>query len=368
MLKQTKNTQPKFKKINEFKEADSKFLRGEKSECIKASAEVFKKNFKKLGMVKAVKTIDLVSAAYPTSFAYAGAAIGLNPYVNINNRLIIVQFLDFNDNLKTFLWEPTIKEGSARAPFYKQLIKKYGEFLSYKILTKEFHTLEQALDKVGIKPEQVDYVSFDHLHVQDLRTLMGTNKPLVNETEPRKPFFPNAKFIFQKKEFDTLRSPHPMQWAWYVTDSSEDLNEDNMVLIEGDILLGKGIALLSTPGHTDGNHSLCINTPEGIWVSSENGVSMDSYFPEYSKIPGLKSYSRFYKREVILNSNTLEDSIDQYDSMLKEKYVADIYTKDPRFRNILPSSEVGNYLRQWPVIPIIQMKGINYGEIQNESS
>ena len=33
---------------------------------------------------------------------------------------------------------------------------------------------------------------------------------------PRPPFFPNAKFLFQRKEVDTFGSLHPMQWAWYV--------------------------------------------------------------------------------------------------------------------------------------------------------
>ena len=48
-------------------------------------------------------------------------------------------------------------------------------------------------------------MSFDHLHVQDLRLIMGTTRPVLGESEPRKPFFPNAKFLFQRKEVDTFR-------------------------------------------------------------------------------------------------------------------------------------------------------------------
>ena len=40
------------------------------------------------------------------------------------------------------------------------------------------------------------------------------------------------------------------------------------------------------------------------------------------EIPGVRKYAEFFNREVVLNSNTLEDSIDQYDSMLKEKALA----------------------------------------------
>ena len=107
-----------------------------------------------------------------------------------------------------------------------------------------------------------------------------------------------------------------------------------MVLVDGDVELGKGVALVWTPGHTDGNHSLCINTEDGVWVSSENGVAADNWHPHLSKIPGVRKSAEFFGREVILNSNTLEDSIDQYDSMLKEKALADPNKRDPRSQRL----------------------------------
>ena len=119
---------------------------------------------------------------------------------------------------------------------------------------------DEALAKVGLRPEDVDYVSFDHLHVQDLRFVLGTTEPIPGEAAPRPPLFPNAKLIAQRKEWDTFASLHPMQWAWYVEEGTKDLITDNVVLIDGDVELGKGVALVWTPGHTDGNHSLCINT------------------------------------------------------------------------------------------------------------
>ena len=101
-----------------------------------------------------------------------------------------------------------------------------------------------------------------------------------------------------------------------------------------------GVALAWTPGHTDGNQSLVLNTPDGVWVSSENGVAADNWHPHLSKIPGLRKEAEFMGREVILNSNTLEDSIDQYDSMVKEKALADPNRADPRWLNVFPSSEL----------------------------
>ncbi len=351
--------------FDDFAEVDQVWPRGDRLDAVREAATRFRERFATPdNRIDAVQTVDLASAAYPTKFALAGAAKGLNPYINIINRLVIVQFEDFDGKLRTLAWEPTIAEGAAEAPFYDQLLHRYGEFLSYKVFATFSHTVAEAVAVCGLTPADIDYVSFDHLHVQDLRLTMGTTKPINGEPEPRAPFFPNAKFLFQRKEVDTFRAIHPMQWAWYVPGGMDDVIEDNMVLLDGDVELGKGVALLHTPGHTDGNHSLVINTPEGVYVSSENGVSADSWQPSLSKIPGVKKYAEFWNREVILNSNTLEDTLDQYDSMVKEKAIADANAQDPRWLNVFPSSEMAPYRRQWPVVPSFWHGGMNHGRIQ----
>jgi hypothetical protein len=78
----------------------------------------------------------------------------------------------------------------------------------------------------------------------------------------------------------------------------------------------------------------------------------------------VKAQAEFFNREVILNSNTLEDSIDQYDSMVKEKCLADANRDDPRFFNVFPSSEMESWRRQWPVVPTFVYGGMNYGVLQ----
>jgi hypothetical protein len=349
--------------FHEFDEANAAWPRGDRLDAIRAAAGEFRRRFKEQGQVTGVRTVDLVSAGYPARYAFGGAAKGINPFINILNRMVVVRFRDFEGEPKTLVWEPTVPEGSAEAPFYAQLIERYGEWLSNNVLATEYNTVEQALAKCGVGPGDVDYVTFDHLHVQDLRILMGTTRPVEGEPEPRKPFFPNAKFLFQRKEVDTLRSPHPMQWAWYVPGGMDHVIDDELVLIDGDVELGPGVALMWTPGHTDGNQSLVLSTPEGIWVSSENGVCADNWHPHLSKIPGIKREAEFMGREVILNSNTLEDSIDQYDSMVKEKAVADPNRHDPRWMNVFPSSEMPALRRQWPVVPSFTYGGINYGTL-----
>ncbi len=304
-----------------------------------------------------MRTIDLVAAGYPAGYAFNHVAFALNPFLAICNRLLLIRFKDCEGKSKLLAWEPTIPENSVKAPFFAELIKFYGEFLSNTLFKTEYNNLSQALARAGVKAEDVDYVAFDHLHVQDVRGLIGTADGSI------KPVFPNAKLIVQPKELDTVYEPHPMQHAWYVPDSGKGVATERLLPIEGDVLLGTGIALIATPGHTDGNVSLVINTDDGIWVSSENGVAIDNWFPEHSKIPGLKRHMRDFGREVILNANTLEDPQDQYNSMLLEKTLADVSKKDPRFTQVLPSTELLPWTRNWPCKPALFQGGINYGTL-----
>lgn len=351
--------------FHEFDEANATWPRGDRLEAIRTAADEFRRRFKGQAQIRGVRTVDLVSAGYPTRYAFGGAARGaVNPYLNILNRLVVVQFEDFEGETKLLCWEPTVPEGSSEAPFYAQLIERFGERLSRTVLSTQYNTVAEALALCGLTPEDVDYVSFDHLHVQDLRILMGTTRPVEGEREPRKPFFENARFLFQRREVDTFRSPHPMQRAWYVPRGMEHVIEDRMVLLDGDVELGAGVALAWTPGHTDGNQSLVLNTADGVWVSSENGVAADNWHPHLSKIPGLRKEAEFMGREVILNSNTLEDSIDQYDSMVKEKALADPNRTDPRWMNVFPSSELAAWRRQWPIVPSFAYGGMTYGAIE----
>jgi hypothetical protein len=339
------------REVEEFKDAHTLWPRGDRPEAIRAAAEQFRARFKEQGEVLSVQTVDLVAAGYPLNFAFGGAAKGVNPYLSILNRLVVIRFEDFDGAEKVLAWEPTVPEGSQEAPFYGQLIQRYGERVS-NLLATYYNDIGQALAKCGLKPEDVDYIAFDHLHVQDPRMMLGT------DTQPA--YYPNAKMLAQRAEVDTFKSIHPTQWAWYVEGGMDGVPDDRVILLDGDVEIGKGLAFLATPGHTDGNMSLCVNTPRGIWVSSENGVAADNWQPQLSKIPGVRKWAEFFNRDVVMNSNTLEDSLDQYDSMVKEHAVADPDPRDPRWKQVFPSSELARFKRQWPVVPTHFFGGIEY--------
>ena len=54
----------------------------------------------------------------------------------------------------------------------------------------------------------------------------------------------------------------------------------------------------------------------------------------------MADYARATGVEVILNGNTLENSIDQYISMVQEKTIAGPSQRNPDYPNVFPSSEL----------------------------
>jgi len=337
--------------IEEFDGLFEVWPRGRRLEEIRAAADAYRRRFKQQGQIVAARSVDIATAPYLTKYAFHGAAITANPYMSMTNRMVVIRYEDFAGVPRTLVWEPTEPEGSAEAPFYAQLVQRSARNPLYRALERliyrEYIRPEQALAQAGVQPEEVDFISFDHLHVQDPRLIL--------------PHFPNARLLVQRREIATLQSLHPMQWFWYVEGALEGIAEDRLVLLDGDVELGPGVSIIWTPGHTDGNHSLAINTPDGVWVSSENGVACDNWQPELSRIPGVRRYALSQRREVCPNANTLEDALDQYDSMVKEKTLADHSPRAPQWKQILPSSELVSWRRQWPVVPTHRHGGISYG-------
>lgn len=368
---------PTFRPIPEFEGVHDIWPRGARLSAVREAARAYRKRFLTQGEVLGVRSFDIAAAPYPSQYAFQNYSMHVNPMINIINRMIVIQYEDFNGVARTLVWEPTVADGSKKAGFYSNLVgngdgpewfnkamvrvRKLG---GEKFLAKYYHEPEDILPSLGMSNEDVDYISFDHLHVQDPRMIVGSTDTPPPGAKPYEPLFPHARLLVHEAELGTFEALHPMQSAWYVDGGMNGVDREALATFKGDVEIGKGVTLLWTPGHTDGNHSLCLNTPDGVWISSENGMAADSWQPELSKIPGLKSHAEFFGREVVLNANTLEDSMDQYDSMIKEKEMASYSPRDSRWKQILPSSECAPWKRQWPLNPTMLHGGIDYGRLE----
>lgn len=355
--------------IPEFDGVHDVWPRGDRLRAVREAAAAYKTRFKAQGQVRAVKSVDIAAAPYPVKYAFHNAvSVPSMPLISMINRMIVVQYDDWDGRPRTLVFEPTVPDGSAEAPFYRNLRKLVqkvpGGKLAERVMLKYYNEPGDVLAGLGLTGADIDFCTFDHLHVQDPRMILGSSRAIAGESAPRRPLFGDARMLVHSRELATLRSLHPMQWAWYVEDGLDGVDPDRFVTFDADLELGPGVALLWTPGHTDGNHSLVLNTPDGVWVSSENGIALDNWQPELSRIPGVRRYHREFGREICPNANTLEDSLDQYDSMVKEKTMADPCKADPRWLQILPSTELAPWKRFWPIVPTYVHGGIAYGRVR----
>lgn len=283
------------------------------------------------GAARCVRTAELATFPYPTRYGLQGAAATPVPYVFMQNRMQLVQ-VNAGTRVISILVNPTDPERSAAAPYFARLEERYGR-LARKVLGAVHANVPQVLAGWGVAPEQIDYVTFDHLHVQDVRGL------LAPDTTGRA-FLPNAKLLVQRAELDTLANLHPLQAEWYIPACLSGVPADRIVALSGDYAIGGGFAIVRTPGHTWGNHTLVVVTDRGAWTISENGICVDAYAPGISEIRGVAKHARELGVEVILNANTREATLEQYTSMVLEKTVADSVPDRPELPQHLASSEL----------------------------
>jgi glyoxylase-like metal-dependent hydrolase (beta-lactamase superfamily II) len=279
------------------------------------------------GAARCVRTADIATFPYPTRYGLQDVAASPAPYLFLRNRMQLVQVMA-NGRLVTILVNPTDPERALAAPYFARMRARYGA-IAQKLLSTAHAMVPAALAGWGIAPDAVDYVTFDHLHTQDLRGLLAPGGLL-----------PNARLLVQRGELDTLAGLHPLQVEWYIPDALAGLAPDRIIALDGDYLIGSGFALVRTPGHTIGNHSLVVVTDRGAWTISENGICVDAYAPGISRIRGLARHARDTGVEVILNANTREHSLDQYTSMVLEKTLADPVADRPELPQHFPSSEL----------------------------
>lgn len=304
--------------------------------------------------VRLFRSFDLVKVPYPTKYALREACSLPVPYVHILNRLFVVQ-VDTHDGVKTILGEPLDRRGNAETPFFKRLAAPLGgaDGVIAGRVWPVLGDVAQILEQLGIAPADVDYVTYDHLHTQDLRQWLGSHD--------RAPFFPNAKLLVMRQEWASVHGLLPTQQEWYCPNGVDGVAEDRVIQLDGDVMIGESFALVHTPGHTEGNHSLVAKTSEGIFVSSENGVAPECYAPEHSRISGVARWARRTGSEVVLNGNTLEGSVDQYISMVQEKEIAGPSARNPDFPNVAPSSELSPHPLSPGLSPTFRVGEISLG-------
>lgn len=329
----------------------------ERVENVREAAQDFRKTMLAKPKVRFYKTIELVRVPYPAKYAYLNAFSLPTPLVHLCNKLFVIQF-DSSEGIKTLLVSPSDWENQRETPFFAQLDQSAGVLSSSleKVVVKGKNTVLGALEQLGLRPEDIDYITYDHLHTQNLTRWLGGKGQAA--------LLPNAKLLVMREEWESTLSLLPWQNQWYCPEGIAGIDLNRVVLLDDSVFLGDGsVALMRTKGHTEGNHSIVAHTDQGLLVTSENGVAMDSYAPQHSKMAGLADYAKRTQSEVIINGNTLECANDQYLSMIQEKTVAGPWPKDERFFNMALSSETDGFWLFPGTTPTVRMGQLEFGTL-----
>ena len=133
---------------------------------------------------------------------------------------------------------------------------------------------------LGLAPEDIDFVMCTHLHVDHV----GWNTQLVDGRWV--PTFPNARYVFQKTEYDHWqqnRDHHGVDGAF--EDSVLPVVEAGRAdLVAGDFAIDDSIWLEPSPGHTPGH--VCINVrnggASGLFTGDSFHHPIQVAYPEWS--------------------------------------------------------------------------------------
>jgi hypothetical protein len=321
-----------------------------------------RRRFARGGVVRGVRSVPLLEYVVPSRFVLGGVT-AVGPRLLVVSRMVIVRFERPDGALQTLVWEPRLADSIADTALGARHSGRGPLGLGRRSAPVELHTVAGALARCGLAPEAVDLVAVGDLRGHDVRRLAGSVRPPADEHQPRKALFPTARVLVQARELEAARSPGPLEAPTYVPGGADDLAGGLLELVDGDVELGAGVALVSTPGLTAGHQSLVLNTEAGVWVVSSNGVASDCWQPLLSKIPGIRRGADVERREAVLPAAGVHDPPALYKSLLRERSLADASRADPRWLTILPDRELADRRRQWPALPTFSHGELSLGTL-----
>jgi glyoxylase-like metal-dependent hydrolase (beta-lactamase superfamily II) len=141
-------------------------------------------------------------------------------------------------------------------------------------IDQENYSIESSLLQYGIKPEDITDVILTHLHFDHAG---GSTK---KENDKLVPFFPNARYYVQKKNFEWAMNPSEKDKGSYLKENFEPLMEDGVLfLIEGEKKFNENIEFILVNGHTFSQQLIRISD------TSTNLLYCCDLFPTTSHIP-----------------------------------------------------------------------------------
>jgi glyoxylase-like metal-dependent hydrolase (beta-lactamase superfamily II) len=124
--------------------------------------------------------------------------------------------------------------------------------------------LDESLRDAGVDPGEIDAVLNTHLHIDHV----GWNT-VDRDDGTRELFFPNARFVFQRREWDFWMTPEQMAQPGnaHLVECVEPLRDTGRIdFFDGEGAFDENLTFVSTPGHTPGHVAV------GIYSAGERAV------------------------------------------------------------------------------------------------
>ncbi|MEO0185787.1 MAG: four helix bundle protein, partial [candidate division WOR-3 bacterium] len=207
-----------------------------------------------------------------------------------------------------------------------KLDEKFLEIYS----VKQEKNLDSELRRLGLQPEDIDYVVNTHLHfdhcgwntISFSSVRLNSNGGIGHEVGSDKdrsgtamPGFPNAKYVIQKQEWYDATHPNERTRASYFKENFIPLKEYGLLLlVEGEYEIVPGIKVINTIGHTKGHQSVLIES-EG-----KKAIYWGDFMPTsaHIKLPYHTSFDLYPMDLLELKKKYLRKVIDEHWLMIFE--------------------------------------------------
>jgi hypothetical protein len=156
--------------------------------------------------------------------------------------------------------------------------------------------IEDALAGLGVSPDTIDLVLLSHLRGQDLRRLVGTARG-DGLRGPLPGVFGRARWLVDHAAWAARTRPHDAERAYWSRDGLQGV--EAVEACRADLSLGAGAAWVSSPGWSEGQRTLFVNTAQGVMAWSAHGVSRGCWSPYHARLPGLRARVRSVDAECI---------------------------------------------------------------------
>jgi glyoxylase-like metal-dependent hydrolase (beta-lactamase superfamily II) len=177
----------------------------------------------------------------------------------------------------------------------KKIDEKFKEM--YRV-EKESNLIE-GLKKIGLNPEDVDFVINTHLHFDHCGgNTIFSHRDSVAKCSGRPwsankniiPTFPKAKYVIQRQEWQDAINPNERTKASYLKENFIPLEENNqLLLVEGAYEVIKGVKVIVTNGHTQGHQSVLIESDRSKAIYFGDLIPTTSHI----KIPYVMGYDLY---------------------------------------------------------------------------